>query len=350
MSDAIHALGTKFGLWVTLWINLDADNYQVAKQNGYLLKSKDDPSQPCKVSWWNGTAGIVDLANPAARKWYVDQLHGLQQKYDVDGFKFDTRFFDESCAPYTPDLTMADYQKLGADMADEFDLQGMGIRTHWTGAQRHGFVTRQVDKSTDWTSLNAAVAQNLALSTVGYPFVTTDMIGGSLAGFPPTKQVLVRWAQAAALMPLMYSSTSPLGVSNFAGSRTYDDETVQLYRDAVALHQKLAPYIEKQVDRAVATGEPIMKPLFFDFPQDRASYDIDDEWLLGDDVLAAPILADATQRDVHLPAGTWYDVARDRVVKGAVDLHGYPADLGTVPMFVRLDSSDGAALREALTR
>jgi len=349
MSDAIHALGTKFGLWVTLWINLDADNYQVAKQKGYLLKSKTDPSQPCQVSWWNGTAGIVDLANPAARQWYVDQLHGVQKDFDVDGFKFDTRFFDESCAPYTPDLTMADYQKLGADMADEFDLQGMGIRTHWTGSQQHGFVTRQVDKSTDWSSLNAAVAQNLALSTVGYPFVTTDMIGGSLAGFPPTKQVLVRWAQAAALMPLMYSSTSPLGVSNFAGSRTYDDETVQLYRDAVALHQRLAPYIEKQVDRAVATGEPIMKPLFFDFPKDQASYDIDDEWLLGDAVLAAPILADASQRDVHLPAGTWYDVARHRVVRGTVDLHGYQADLGTIPLFIRMDSKDGAALRQALT-
>ena len=56
---------------MTLWINLDADNYQVAAQKGYLLKSKADPTQPCKVSWWNGTAGIVDLANPEARQWYV---------------------------------------------------------------------------------------------------------------------------------------------------------------------------------------------------------------------------------------------------------------------------------------
>jgi alpha-glucosidase (family GH31 glycosyl hydrolase) len=348
MSDAIHALGSRFGLWVTLWINLDADNYQVAKANGYLLKSKADPSQPCTVSWWNGKAGIVDLANPEAREWYVGQLRGVQQEYDVDGFKFDTRFFDEACSPYTSDLSMADYQRLGADMADEFDLQGMGIRTHWTGSQQHGFVMRQIDKSTDLASLNAAVAQNLALSTVGYPFVTTDMIGGSLAGFPPTKTVLVRWAQAAAAMPLMYSSTSPLGVSNFAGSRSYDEETVRLYREAIDLHQRLAPYILDQVDRAVASGEPIMKPIFFEFPQDQASYAIDDEWLLGDSLLVAPVLTDGDSRDVHLPAGQWFDVARGRVVRGPVDLNGYSADLGTLPLFVRLGSPDTGRLMKAL--
>ncbi len=348
MSDTIHGLGARFGLWVTLWINLDADNYQVAKEHGYLLKSATDPSQPCTVSWWNGRAGIVDLANPAARAWYVGQLHGLQKDYGVDGFKFDTRFFDDACAPYSSDLTRADYQRLGADMADEFDLQGMGIRVHWTGSQRHGFVMRQVDKGTDWGSLNAAVAQNLALSTVGYPFVTTDMIGGSLGDPPPTKDVLVRWAQAAAAMPLMYSSTSPLGVSNFAGSRAYDAQTVRLYRSAVAMHEALAPYILDQVHRATTTGEPIMKPLFFDFPGDRTSYDIDDEWLLGDGLLVAPLLADGTRRDVHLPAGKWYDVLRRRVVRGPVDVTGYRAGLDQVPMFVRYGTGDTSRLRKAL--
>ena len=348
MSDAVHAMGSRFGLWVTLWINLDADNYQVAKDHGYLLKSKADPSQPCTVSWWNGKAGIVDLANPDARTWYVDQLHDLQDEYGVDGFKFDTRFFDEKCAPYSADLTMADYQRLGADMADEFDLQGMGIRVHWTGSQQHGFVMRQIDKSTDWASLNAAVTQNLALSTVGYPFVTTDMIGGSMAGFPPSKEVLVRWSQAAAAMPLMYSSTSPLGVSNFAGSRSYDPDTVASYREAVKLHGRLAPYILDQVDRAVGSGEPIMKPLFFDFPADSSGYAIDDEWLLGDSLLVAPVLSDRTSRDLHIPAGRWFDVARQREVRGPADLHGYQADLDTLPLFVRLGTRDTGQLMRTL--
>jgi alpha-glucosidase (family GH31 glycosyl hydrolase) len=349
LSDQIHAMGYDFGLWETLWINNDASDYAFADSHGYLLKSKTDPTKSCSVTWWNGTAGIVDLANPDARAWYVGQLQNLEQTYGVDGFKFDTRFFDESCAPY-PGHTALDYLTLGAQMTDQFDQQGAGVRISWTGSQKYGFVTRQVDKGTDWDSLQAAVAQNLAISTIGYPFVETDMIGGSLGEPPPTKQVLVRWAQAASLMPLMYSAASPLGVSSPAGSQTYDQQTVDLYTAAAQTHERLAPYIEAQVKRAVKTGEPIMKPLFFDFPADQAAYTINDEWLLGDSLLAAPLLTDNTNRNIHLPAGSWYDVTRRRVVTGPADLAGYAADLTQVPAFVRLGTPDSGALIQVFTR
>ncbi|WP_160145102.1 glycoside hydrolase family 31 protein [Actinacidiphila yanglinensis] len=349
MSDEIHAMGYDFGIWVTLWINTDADNFGYAADHGYLLKSKDDPTTPGLVTWWNGTAGIVDLANPDARAWYVGNLQSLQQTYGVDGFKFDTRFYDETCAPY-PGHTALDYLALGAELCDQFDLQGAGVRIHWTGSQTYGFVTRQVDKGTDWVSLRAAVAQNLAISTVGYPFVETDMIGGSLGEAPPTKDVLVRWAQAASLMPLMYSSSSPLGVSNAYGSQQYDQQTVDLYTAAVRTHGRLAPYIEAQVERAVRSGEPIMKPLFFNYPEDDATYPIADQWLLGDSLMAAPVLADQTRRTVHVPPGHWYDVVHQRTVHGPVDLTGYTADLSQTPVFVLLGTQDTGTLMSALKR
>jgi alpha-glucosidase (family GH31 glycosyl hydrolase) len=347
MSDEVHKLGYRFGLWVTLWVNLDADNYKVAKEKGYLLKSKTDPSQSCTVTWWNGKAGIVDLGNPDARAWYAGQLHALETAYGVDGFKFDTRFFDEQCAPaqgYKAD----DYVKLGAQLTDQFDQQGVGVRIHWTGSQKYGFVTREIDKGTGWDSLQAAVKQDLAISTIGYPFVETDMVGGSLSQAPPAKDVLIRWAQAAAAMPLVYSSTSPIRVYDFVHKKwvDYDAETVRLYTAALKLHQRLNPYILEQVKRTLKTGAPIMQPLFFDYPSDQTAYTITDEWLLGDSLLAAPLLSAGTSRDVHLPPGTWYDVARGKAVKG--DLRAYPAGLGTLPLFVRMGTSDTGSLIAAL--
>lgn len=352
LSQQIHSMGYDFGLWVTLWINNDAKNYAYAADHGYLLKSKADPSKPCSVTWWNGTAGIVDLGNPAAKAWYIAQLKNLQSTYGVDGFKFDTRFFDESCAP-SPGYSALDYIKLGAQVTGMFDQQGAGVRLSWTGSQKYGFVIREVDKGTGWDSLQAGVAQAMAISTIGYPFVETDMIGGSLGQPPATKDVLVRWAQAASLMPLMYSSTSPLGVSNASGSQAYDAQTAQLYADAVRLHQALAPYIETQVKRAVSTGEPIMKPLFFDFPNDHASYTVDDEWLLGDSLLAAPVLTTGTSRSVHLPAGSWYDVLHRRVVHAGAQgttLGDYRAGLAQTPVFVRLGTSSSPRLMQAMTQ
>ena len=347
MSDEVHQLGYHFGLWVTLWINLDADNYKVAADKGYLLKSKDDPSKPCTVTWWNGKAGIVDLGNPDARAWYTGQLQALQKTYGVDGFKFDTRFYDETCAP-AQGYTANDYVKLGAQLTDQFDQQGVGVRIHWTGSQKYGFVTREIDKATDWQSLNAAVHQDLAVSTIGYPFVETDMVGGSEGKPPPSKEVLVRWAQAAAAMPLVYSSTSPVRVYDYVNKKwvEYDAQTAQLYSRALDIHKRLSPYIQAQVRRTLKTGDPIMQPLFFEYPSDRAAYTIGDEWLLGDSLLAAPVLSDGTSRDVHLPPGAWYDVARGTVVHG--DLHAYPADLGTLPLFVRMGTSDTKSLIAAL--
>ncbi|WP_189938062.1 glycoside hydrolase family 31 protein [Streptomyces sulfonofaciens] len=350
MSDKIHAMGFDFGLWVTLWINLDSANYQEAADKGYLLKDAEDPAKPCEVTWWNGTAGIVDLANPEAKAWYEGRLKTLMSTYDVDGLKFDTRFFDEKCAPHDG-YKASDYQRLGSELADQFDLQGAGIRVHWDGtAHKAGFVTRQVDKGTGWDSLRASVSQNLAISTIGYPFIESDMIGGSLSQPAPSKDVLVRWAQSASLMPLMYGSTSPVDtVDVTTGQKVdYDQETVDLYREAIQRHERLAPYIWDQVQHTLKTGDPIMRPLFFDFPGDKEGYTVNDEWMLGPAVLAAPELAAGATRAVHLPPGTWYDVNQGTVIRGPRTLKDYAAPLGVTPAFVHLGAEGAAKAVKAL--
>lgn len=352
MSKKIHDMGFDFGLWVTLWINLDSDNYQHAVDNGYLLMDAKDTGKPCEVTWWNGQAGIIDLANPDARAWYVGSLKKLMDTYDIDGLKFDTRFFDEKCAP-REGHEATDYQKLGTQLADEFDLQGAGIRVHWNEtAHKAGFVTRQVDKGTGWDSLRASATQNLAISTIGYPFVESDMIGGSGGQPAPSKNVLVRWAQSASLMPLMYSSTSPVDTNDTTTGQKvdYDQETVDLYRQAIETHKKLAPYIWDQVQSTLKTGDPIMRPLFFDFPKDKESYTVTDEWMLGPAVLAAPKLSTGATRTVHLPPGTWYDVNQGTVIRGPKTLKGYAAPLGVTPAFVSLKAKGAAKAIKALKR
>ncbi|MCT9082563.1 glycoside hydrolase family 31 protein [Streptomyces fulvoviolaceus] len=350
MSDRIHDLGYDFGLWVTLWINLDSTNYQYAADHDYLLHDADDPTKPCTVTWWNGTAGIVDLANPEAKAWYQDNLRKLMDTYRVDGLKFDTRFFDDHCAGRDGN-TRTDYQRLGSELADSYDLQGAGIRVHWgTAAHEAGFVVRQIDKGTSWNSLKASVAQNLALSTIGYPFVETDMIGGSGGQPAPTKEVLVRWAQSASYMPLMYASTSPVDTTDVTTGQKvdYDQQTVDLYREAIARHERLAPYIWDQVQQTLRTGDPIVRPLFFDFPQDKASYTVADEWMLGPAVLAAPNLTSAPTRDIHLPPGTWYDVTRGTEIRGPAMLKSYATPLTVTPAFVNLRAEGAAKALRAL--
>ena len=91
-----------------------------------------------------------------------------------------------------------------------------------------------------------------------------------------------------------------------------------------------------------------MKPLFFNYPADQSTYTIDNEWLLGDSLLAAPMLTDQVSRDIHVPVGKWYDVTHRRVVTGPTNLTSYNANLTSIPTFVRLGTPDCGALIGAL--
>jgi alpha-glucosidase (family GH31 glycosyl hydrolase) len=136
----------------------------------------------------------------------------------------------------------------------------------------------------------------------------------------------------------MYCSTSPAGTYDVKTGKpvAYDAETIARYRDAVLEHGRLAPYIWEQVQHSVATGDPIMRPLFFDFPEDAPGYTVRDEWMLGPAVLAAPMLTPGDRRDVFLPSGVWYDVNRGRTVRGPRLLRDYAAPLSVTPVFVDL--------------
>lgn len=357
MIAQIHQLGYQFGLWDTFADNRNGSRASVLwpflDQSGYLLKAISNPipfgtDTACAATWFGGgnraNPGLIDLGNPAARAWLKSQLTTLAKQLGIDGWKFDTQLYNPKCQTFG-NLTPQDYQRIGLNFIDQFNLTGQGaITTAWTGTQKYGFVTDDIDKEADWDGLHAATNQALAVSTIGYPFTELDMIGGSDDSDPPTspsKQVLVRWAQAAALTPVLLASVNPT---------RYDTQTVDLYRDALQLHEKLFPYEMEQVHRAVKSGEPIMKPIFFDYPNDKASYTINDEWLYGDSLLAAPVLTDTTSRNIHVPAGNWYDVQNNCVVHGATDLANVPVTLADVPMFIKLGTSDTEVLLKALVR
>jgi alpha-glucosidase (family GH31 glycosyl hydrolase) len=355
MIEKVHKMGFDFGLWDTFYDNRNGDRASVLwpflDQQGYLLKAVRDPipfgsKSSCATTWFGGGTsdhpGLVDLANPAARAWLKGKIDALARRYGIDGWKFDTQIYDPKCRPY-PGTTRMDYLRIGLNFIDQFNLAGQGmISSAWTGTQRYGFATDSIDKSANWAGLRAAAHQALAISVIGYPFTEMDMIGGSDGSHPPVspaKPVLVRWAQAEALTPLMMGSVNPT---------RYDQQTIDLYRNAIHLHERLFPYLMRQVHRAVASGEPIMKPIFFDYPNDRRSYTVNDEWLFGDSLLAAPVLAHATSRNIHVPAGTWYDVLHGCVVHGPVGLRNYHVTLAGVPMFVKLGTGETGLLLGAL--
>jgi alpha-glucosidase (family GH31 glycosyl hydrolase) len=120
----------------------------------------------------------------------------------------------------------------------------------------------------------------------------------------------------------------------------FDDETVALVRAASELHVRAAPLIIALAKQAPRTGQPILAPLWYHAPKDANTFAIVDEFMLGDDVVVAPVLSKgAVSRDLYLPAGSWRDLAGGKSFEGGRKVEKYPAPLPVLPVFVRAGSA-----------
>jgi len=227
-----------------------------------------------------------------------------------------------------------EYTDAFASIGAEFPVNE--LRVSWL-TQRLGLVQRLRDKSPTWGmdhGLGSIIPHGLYEGLLGYPYFCADMIGGGWdscfqEGAPMDQELFIRWTQASALMPIMQFSYPPWKLAPAA---------TDVCRRYVQLHERMSPYIRELAREASCDGAPIMRPLFFEFPADRSTYRINDQFMLGSRFLVAPVLrAGARQRKVYLPRGCWKDYWSGSTLRGPRVIRRCPADIATLPLFERMD-------------
>ncbi len=175
-------------------------------------------------------------------------------------------------------------------------------RASFAGGQRFGAIWTG-DVRSDWASLGQTVATLLGMSLSGMPFCGAD-VGGFVGA--PTGELFARWLQAAVLTPFVRAHTDLDTPPQEPWSYGKGWETVN--RRTIELRYALLPQIERAMREAHETGLPPMRPLFVEFPDEPELYGIEDQFLLGGELLVAPVLRQsATERRVRLPRGDWFD-------------------------------------------
>jgi alpha-glucosidase (family GH31 glycosyl hydrolase) len=331
--DEIHKLGMRVTLWVHPFVNTDSATFAKLRDDPRLLH--DGAGNVGIINWWNGNAAIWDFARPDAAREFRAKLENLQRRYGIDGFKFDGA--DSEMVPQ--EARAAD----GKDPIEYCDNYNRETTAHfpWNEtrvgiySQKLGIVQRLIDKHSIWgpeNGLAALIPEMIIVSMRGYPYAMPDMIGGNqYDGDRADKELLIRWAQASALMPLIQFSIGPWH---------FDEETVRLARAASLLHVKFGSVILALAKQAPRTGEPILAPLWYHAPKDSNTFDITDQYMLGPDVVVAPVVTKgALARDLYLPAGKWRDLESGQVKEGAQWLRKHPAPLSVLPVFVREGST-----------
>ncbi len=332
MIDELHDLGFQVMLWVCPFVSPDSPEYRMLEKEGKLIKeapypSKDDNTSqnPSIIRWWNGASACLDLSNPASRDWFKGQLNHLVDVYGVDGFKFDAGdadFYVHDIATFvngSPNDHTAYFAQLGLDYPlNEF-------RASWKMAGLP-LAQRLRDKEHKWKDLQKLIPDMMSQSVMGYAYTCPDMIGGGeFKSFQHLSSVdeelIVRSAQVHALMPMMQFSVAPW--------RVLSAKNNEICREAALLHEEFGSTILSLADQASKTGEPIVKPLSFDFP--NKGYEmIKDQFMLGSDVMVAPVVEKGVRsRSVTLPPGRWMSdegliYEGDRVISIEVPLERLP--------------------------
>ena len=259
---------------------------------------------------------------PDSRAWWWSyQLPLLRD--GVDGW-----WNDEAEQRYDEFFYMSQQQYLGGRAVSQ-NRQWSINRAFAPGLQHYGAAAWTGDIDSTWAAFSEQPGTLLNWSMEGMPWISHDT--GGFQG-TPTPELYTRWIEEAVFIPIMRAHGTH---DSPRWPWAFGDAGLQAMTKAIDLRYRLVPYLYTLADITYRTGLPPMRPLFLEFPDDRRTWSLNDEWMLGDRVLAAPVLAKAGERTVYLPAGEWFDGNTGKSITGAQTLNLSPVPLDVIPFYVR---------------
>lgn len=317
MLKRYHDRGLHICVWINPYIGQKSCLFKEGKDHGYLVKKTD--GSVWQTDLWQPGMALVDFTNPDAVEWYQGKLKTLLDM-GVDCFKTDfgeripvkeIEYFDHSDPVkmhnyYTYLYNQAVFELLERErgtgeavlFARSATVGGQQFPAHWGG-----------DCSASYVSMAETLRGGLSLSLGGFGFWSHD-----ISGFESTApaDIYKRWCQFGLL-----SSHSRLhGSSSYRVPWMFDEEACDILREFVNLKCCLMPYLYGQAVRSHKEGRPVLRPMFLDFPEDRACDTLDRQYMFGDSLLVAPIFKENGEVQYYLPEGTWYNLITGAEVTG----------------------------------
>ncbi|HTS64885.1 MAG TPA: glycoside hydrolase family 31 protein [Candidatus Acidoferrales bacterium] len=351
-TDKLRAQGVKVVTIVDPGIKYRDPGYTVYEQGAaqdFFLKRTD--GRPYVARVWPGDSVFVDYTKDAAARWWGD-LHRAYTDAGVAGIWNDMNepsdFNDQTGksqmdvvtydggenSPYAKNRNLfalnearATYEGLHRLLPNQRPY--LITRAGYAGIQRYATVWTGDNRAT-WEALAVSLPMFMGLGLSGEPFAGADI--GGFTGRTDA-ELLVRWYEVGFLTPFCRNHadmTSP-DHEPWRFGKYYED----IIRKYLKLRYRLLPFLYTALEEAHRTGMPVVRPLLLNYQEDEDALGIDDEFMIGADLLAAPILkADRTSRPVYLPKGLWFDYWTGAAQQGGRMVR-VEAPLETVPLFVR---------------
>lgn len=339
MLARLKARGLRICVWINPYIAQRSPLFAEAAEAGYLLSRPD--GSVFQWDLWQAGMGLVDFTNPGAVEWYRSKLRRLMDQ-GVDAFKTDfgervpleVAWADGSDPERMHNRYAQLYNAAVFDLLEEERGEGDAVvfaRSATAGGQRMP-VHWGGDSTSTFESMAETLRGGLSLALSGFGFWSHDI--GGFEGTPdPT--VFKRWTAFG----LLSSHSRFHGSWSYRVPWSFDDEAVEVTRRFTRLKNRLMPYLFAAGAEAHERGLPVMRPMQLEFPDDPAVVHLDRQYLLGRDLLVAPVFSPDGVVDVYLPAGRWTRLDPELVESGETVEGGRwlreTHDVHSLPLYVR---------------
>jgi alpha-glucosidase (family GH31 glycosyl hydrolase) len=332
MVKTLHQMNFRIVLWVTPFVNTDSAHFKTLSSSKALVQHQNGQGA-ATFRWWGGEAGLIDFTGAAGKDWFHNRLLELKNHIGVDAFKI-----DGGDAKYMPTDAEAlwhetpgrsGYSDLLLEAFEEVAPFLCESRSAWL-SQSKDIIWRLGGKDSHWgqdNGLKALVHLGLHLSLMGYDLLIPDMIPGRVqtldSSMPlPTDELMIRWTETSCFFPLSQFSYFPWN---------YEEPTKTHLLHLAKAHKALEKYI---VESSAHQNAPLLRPLWYDEPENQEYYKIGDQFFLGEDLLVCPVLDPGQhQREVILPKGDWIDARNGQ--KMSAGKHIVNAPCPGMPVFVK---------------
>lgn len=358
-------------LMVSVWPTIDSrsENYGPMSREGYLISA--DRGMNINMNWMGETV-FFDATHPGARDYvwqvckknYYDKgvrLFWLDEAEPEYGpYDFDLYRYYQGPALQCTNIYPLMYAKGYYDGMTAEGQEGVCnlVRSAWAGAQRYGALIWSGDISSTFRAMREQLQIGLNMGIAGIPWWTTD-IGGFLGGHvedPGFQELLVRWFAFGVFTPVfrLHGERVPHiepeqavidGVSQMmTGSDneiwSYGEENYEIMKSYILMRERLRPYIRECMAVAHEKGSPVMRTMFYEFPEDAACWTADSQYMFGPDILVAPIFElGQRSREVYLPKNqSWKNAKTNEVLQGGQTVT-VDAPVHEIPLFIRADKS-----------
>ncbi len=365
MVDELREMGVR--CMVSIWPTVDRKSVHFHEmfEKGLLIRTERGSIQ-CFDFY--GDTVIYDALNPEARDYIWNRVKENYYKYGIDLFwldeaepeysAYDYEHYRHYTGPalkvgnsYPKEHARAFYEGMRAQ--GQTDIVNL-LRCAWVGSQKYGALVWSGDIKSTFAALRDQLSAGLNIGIAGIPWWTTDT-GGFFADVrdPHFHELLIRWFQFSTFSPVlrMHGDRGPhdipsLSDLDYGGGFmetgrpnelwSYGEDVYRILKKYLDLRLAMKDYIKSVMDEASRNGSPVIRTMFYEFPDDERCWEIDDQYMFGPNYLVAPVLYQgAVRREVYLPEGSWKNIDSGEIYTGAQTITA-EAPLEIIPVFERL--------------